>query len=203
MALRKIPQQSDLLTEVAKGNERAFEDLFGHYHNQIGEYVMLLTHSIEMTEEIVQDIFLKIWTNRSSLSEIQDFNAYLFILTRNYTLNALRKTSNDQRRQALYLVEEAEKESLSPSLVDSVYQNEDFDVLLEKAIIQLPPQQQKVFLLRMQGFKHSEIALKMNLATGSVKKYQKWALIVLKKQLQPLPEVVMVVFIYFPDIFIK
>ena len=199
MALRTIPQQSDLIKEIAKGNERAFEELFVHYHNQIGEYVQLVTQCNEMTEEIVQDVFLKIWTNRTSLETIQDFTVYFFILTRNHTLNALRKKANDQKKQAQYIVEEAENENLSPGFADSIYQEADFHVLLEKAIIQLPPQQQRVFLLRMQGFKHAEIGVQMNLATDSVKKYHKWALRVLKKHLGSVPELIIIASIQFLD----
>lgn len=197
MALKTIPNESELLKEIAKGNEKAFEELFVFCHNQIGEYVQLVSQSNEMTEEIVQDIFLKIWTNRTKLEPIQNFTAYLFILTRNYTLNALRKMGNERKKQAQYIVEEVKKENLPLSFVDSVYQEADFEILLDKAIIQLPPQQQKVFLLRMQGYKNSEIAVQMNLASNSVKKYHTWALKVLKKHFQTVLEVIALSSIYF------
>jgi RNA polymerase sigma-70 factor (family 1) len=197
MALITIPDQSAILFKIAKGSERAFEELFDHYHNQLGEYVYMVTQSEVLAEEIVQDIFLKIWTNRSMLEEVRDFNSYLFILTRNYTLNALRKTCLEQKKHTQYLIEEMEGENDPVSFVDSVFTETDFQILLDRAIIQLPPQQQKVILLRMQGLKNSEIAVRMNLATDSVKKYHHWALKVLKNQLQSLLEVTIIVSLYF------
>ncbi|MCY1537601.1 hypothetical protein D9M68_731030 [compost metagenome] len=52
----------------------------------------------------------------------------------------------------------------------------DFHLLIDKAVVQLPPQQKKVFVLRMQGLKNQQIASEMQISPASVKKYQQWAL---------------------------
>lgn len=199
MSLKTIPGQATLLLKIAEGSESAFSDLFEHFHNQLGEYVYFITQSEEMTEEIVQDIFLKIWTNKTRLKEIRDFTGYLFILTRNYTLNALRKTSKEQQKLAAYFIDEVENHCDPGGFADPVFNDTDIHTLLDRAIIQLPPQQQKVLLLRMQGLKNPEIATEMNLATDSVKKYYQWAIKVLKTKLQSFPEVILILCFYFPD----
>lgn len=175
MALRPIHNETELIEQVAKGNENAFADLFYAYHNQLGEYVMLLTHSQEMTQEIVQDVFVKVWLNREALGNVGKFTAYLFILTRNYTLNCIRKSVNERKGQeqytALTLLDDNNQFTETNQEPDH-----DYQALIDRAVANLPPQQQKVFMLRQAGMKNPEIAKKMEISTDSVKKYQQWAL---------------------------
>src|SRR5690606_35769941 len=107
------------------------------------------------------------------------FDAYLFILCRNHALNYVRKKVSEQQKQEAYIrrldiIEE-------PDLVD---EEKDYHALLDKAIPLLPPRQQQVFRLRLQGLKNSEISEKMNLSTDSVKKYHHLAIKYLSKILK-------------------
>ena len=87
---------------MAKGNEKAFVELFYAYHNRLGEYVLMLTASEEVAQEIVQDIFVKIWMDRHNLAALGNFSSWLFILTRNYTLNYIRKESSELRKKRAF-----------------------------------------------------------------------------------------------------
>lgn len=172
VAIKAIHNEADLLIEVQKGNEKAFEEIFMGYHNQLAAYVMLLIESRELTEEIIQDVFIKIWNRRENLHQIEKFTSYLFILTRNYTLNALRKVVAERERTVNYchLLN-------NEYITEPEHQEEpDFHTLIDEAVVQLPPQQKKVFVLRMQGFKNQQIASEMQISPDSVKKYQQWAL---------------------------
>jgi RNA polymerase sigma-70 factor (family 1) len=175
MAIRPVHHEHELLSRVVLGEEKAFSELFYAYHNQLGEYVLLLTGSAEMTEEIVQDVFVKVWMNREALLKIDRFTAYLFILTRNYTLNCIRKVSKEQKQRVQYgdemLANEFDSEMQEPLFADP-----DYLRLIDRAVAQLPPQQQRVFRLRQEGLKNPEIAKQMQISTDSVKKYKQWAL---------------------------
>jgi len=70
----------------------------------------MLTASEEMTEEIILDFFVKIWINRHELPGIQNFSSYIFILTRNYTLNTIRKSVNDRKKHMVYSLHLADEE---------------------------------------------------------------------------------------------
>lgn len=169
MSISAVHNESILLTRVAHGDEKAFTELFHAYHHQLGEFVMLLTESNEITAEIVQDVFLKIWINRQELTTVDKFTAYLFILTRNYTLNCLRKLANDRKKQVQYgqYVTTTAGEVAEPQPA-----NTDYFSLVDSAIAQLPPQQQQVYLLsRRDGLKHVEIASQMGISRETVKKY--------------------------------
>lgn len=172
MALKPIHNEAVLLLEVEKGNHKAFEEIFMAYHNQLASYVMLLTESRELTEEIIQDVFVKIWNGREKLPEIESFTSYLFILTRNYTLNALRKKVAEREKKSIY-----DKTIAHEANANFYHQEEpNFHELINQAAIQLPPQQKKVFAMRMQGLKNQQIASEMQISPASVKKYQQWAL---------------------------
>lgn len=176
MALKPPVNEIDLLARISKGEQTAFAEIFYAYHNQLGEFVLGITRSSELTEEIIQDVFVKIWSNRAKIIEIDSFKSYLFILTRNYTLNAVRKLVNEHRRQDEYLAQ------LSYSDLGNTENN--YLELIENAVSLLPPQQQKVYLLRQQGLKSAAIAQKMNLSPTSVKKYQQWAILAISKFLK-------------------
>jgi RNA polymerase sigma-70 factor (family 1) len=161
-----LPCEKELLLKVANGDEHAFSELFNTHHQLLGTHIYRITDSVELAEEVVQDVFLKIWMSRETLTAVQNFNAYLFVISKNHALNCLRKVAKERIYQktleenALFLAPED-----NPDL-------EGYYSLLDKAIDHLPPQQQKVYLLsRHNRLKYDEIASQMGLSRETVKKY--------------------------------
>ncbi|MDB5157299.1 MAG: hypothetical protein JWR50_2006 [Mucilaginibacter sp.] len=173
MPIKSLKNEKDILKEVAAGSQKAFTELFNAYHNQLGEYILMLTASEEMAEEIILDIFVKIWMNRLDLTHIENFSSYIFILTRNYTLNCIRKTVNDRKKQDIYILHLGKEEPYSVSGLGD--DEKDYTEIVEKAVAQLPPQQQKVFILKREGKKNSDIAAELQISSESVRKYYQWA----------------------------
>lgn len=170
MGLKRIDNEQQILELVAGGSEDAFSKLFHGYLNQAGRVVFAIIGSKEQTEEILQELFVKLWRNRTQLTEVRDFNAYFFILLRNHTLNHLVKMATEKKKQqeyARFAVNQDGQGSTSP--------DHHLDIL-DKAIDALPLQQKTVFLLRSQGYRNPEIATRMNLTTDSVKKYNQLAI---------------------------
>ncbi|MBD1366614.1 sigma-70 family RNA polymerase sigma factor [Mucilaginibacter sp. ZT4R22] len=161
-----LPCENDLLLRVADGDEHAFSELFNTHHQLLGTHIYRITGSAELAEEVVQDVFLKIWLSRESLAAVQHFRAYLFVISKNHALNCLRKLAKERLRQktieenAMALIPEEN------SGLDAYYS------LLDEAIDHLPPQQQKVYLLsRHKRLKYDEIANQMGISRETVKKY--------------------------------
>src|SRR4051794_31123528 len=88
-----------MLLKVAEGDENAFAALFKIYYNQLGEFIMRITESKPLTQEIVQDVFLKIWINRSSLAELDSFKAYLLVVARNHAFNCLKQIAREKSQK--------------------------------------------------------------------------------------------------------
>lgn len=165
MSDQPINCDKNLCLEVSLGDEQAFKQLFNTHHQQLGAYILRLTHSTELAEEIVLDVFLKIWMNRKTLREIQNFKAYLFVVSKNHTLNALKKVVKERLLQI-----EPEEHYTKNVLAEAEF-NQYYN-LLDEAIDHLPPQQQKIYLLsRHKRLKYSEIAEKLDLSHETVKKY--------------------------------
>ncbi|WP_183559170.1 sigma-70 family RNA polymerase sigma factor [Mucilaginibacter sp. SP1R1] len=158
--------EGELLTQVASGNEYAFRKLFMAYHQQLGVHMLRITNSVELAEEVVQDVFLKIWLTRESLVGVDNFKAYLFVISKNHALNCLKKLAKERMLQ-----KSMEDSSLKRLVVETTDTNMYYN-LLDEAIDQLPPQQQKVYLLSRHGrLKYAEIADQLELSKETVKKY--------------------------------
>jgi len=86
----------ELLQEVADGNEDAFRQLFDTYQKRIYSYAYKVTGSQEVTEDILQDVFLQIWTMRQKLTGIENFNAYLHRAAHNAAYKSLEKVAKEE-----------------------------------------------------------------------------------------------------------
>ncbi len=160
--------EADTLIAVADGDRNAFARLFYRYHQELGEYVYRLTKSKIISEEIVQDAFMKVWINRAALPGVRSFRAYLFTITRNHAFNTLR----DESRKALL------NEELSEDLVtvedpdNTISEAEELYGIVEKAVAQLPRQQQKVWRMnKEEGLPYQQIADKLQLSRETVKRH--------------------------------
>ncbi|GGN12650.1 DNA-directed RNA polymerase sigma-70 factor [Dyadobacter beijingensis] len=152
-----------LLQLVAAGDERAFTRVFDHYHQRLGMHIYRITRSEQVAEELVHDVFLKIWRNRELLSEIENFSVYLFVVSKNAALNALKKIAAERTRFT-DLEDAAEGEPDQPD--DYRY------ALIDEAIDRLPAQQRQVYLLsRHHRLSYQEIAEQMGISRETVKKY--------------------------------
>lgn len=170
-----------LLIKVAEGDEKAFGEVFKIYYNQLGDFIMRITESETMTQEIVQDVFLKIWINRSSLAKIECFKAYLLVVARNHTFNCLKQIARERVRNREWV--KTVNNQVSVNVEESFAINAED--LVDEAIELLPPQQKKVYTLsRRNGMKQAEIANELNISLETVKKHMVLALRFLKNHLR-------------------
>jgi RNA polymerase sigma-70 factor (ECF subfamily) len=180
LAIRPVHNEKELLNLVVRGDSEAFGGLFHAYHQQLGEYVYQVTESIELTEDIVQDVFIKVWTGRSQLTALDSFTDWLFILARNHTINNLRKKINEHARHREWM-EQFDKEEM-PETEDAT---ETYRKLLADAVDRLPAQQQRVYRLsRQERLTYEQIAERLKIAPSTVKSHMQEALRSIKDQLK-------------------
>ena len=172
----------ELLIRIAEGDENAFRKIFKAYYNQLGDFIMQIADSERLTQEIVQDVFLKIWINRVMLAEVSCFKAYLFVVARNHAYNCLKQIARERTREKEWV--NAVLYSASTNVIDE----EDTTIavnLIKEAVLMLPPQQQKVYVLsRVNGMRQQEIALQLNISLETVKKHMVLALRFLKNHVR-------------------
>jgi len=157
---------AQLLTELAHGNEKAMRQLFAIYRDRLFFYIHRITKSEQIAEELVMDVFMKIWTNRETLPEIQQMDAYLFRIARNKSLDFLRSVAGNTRFQEL-LWEQIQ--AASADRADTPLLIKEYETKVREAINALSPQRRIVYSLRHeQQLSHAEIAARLNLSRHTV-----------------------------------
>lgn len=194
-----IEDEAPLLARVSNSDESAFRELLQKYHRQVYGYIIHLIGSREDAEEIVQDVFMKIWKSRSGLSEVKDFKAYLFVISRNLSYNKLRQAVRVAR-----LLKQWEKEQNIdvPTQTDEDDKNFMFKIL-DKAIERLPKRQQEIFLLhKRERLQYVEIANRLDIGKETVKSHLKAAIKSIKIYLKSFLLLFVIIFLINSPFFI-
>jgi RNA polymerase sigma-70 factor (family 1) len=162
-----------LLFKVANSDRSSFCILFDTYQPLVYSFALKITKSELLAEEAVQEIFIKIWIKRTSLTQVVNFGAYLNRIVRNYALNVLRDKAMEAKVSKNIL---SDFNELTFDTQNSIHFKET-EALLHQAIQRLSPQQKQVYLLcHHQGLKYEEAAREMNLSPLTVQTHMKLAL---------------------------
>ncbi|HVU54005.1 MAG TPA: RNA polymerase sigma-70 factor [Puia sp.] len=176
-----ILNERELLDLVADGDEKAFARLFELYADITYGFAILHTKTSDSAEEVVQDIFLKLWLKRDKLREIQHFRDHLFIITRNHIIDRLRKNLREKKYQ-LQLARHFKEAASSPEQQMIFKESGE---MIEKAVAMLPPRQQVIYRLRRnEDMSLDEIARKMDLSRLTVRNHLNKALGAIRAYLQ-------------------
>ena len=191
MPATPLENVNELKSKVAKGDEKAFRQLYDHFWGKIYSVAFTLTKSVELSEEIVQDVFLRIWLKKEQLPSIAKFDAYLFIVARNHIYNELRKKTYVQ-----HFVEHLEQYFLESAVSpEQEMLLKETNQLINKALEQLPTRQREVYQLsRNEGFDNSTIAQKLGISKLTVKSHMTKALQFIRHYLQPYPDKLLLLF---------
>lgn len=170
---------------MAEGDEFAFRILYDKNFKQIAKFTYKICKSETVTEEIVQDVFCKLWSNRAALGHVNNIEAYLYSIARNKTIDFLRRLA----------LETSIINNLSTQLTEAdnaVDEKLDADSLLSMindALSGLSVQKRQIFeLSKIQGLNHDMVAEKMQLSKSTVKNHLSETLKHLKKYILQHPE---------------
>jgi len=166
-----------LLELLKKDDSVAFETLFEKYASRLYHFSLRLFHgSIYDAEEVVQNVFLKIWESRATIDSVKNFNSYLITIAKHQIYDTIKhKFVTQKHRQHILKVSEQSTANEDQSVL------QDMVELMLSHIEQLPDQQKEVMLLRNQGFTNAEIAKKLALSIRTVETHVSNALKVLRR----------------------
>jgi RNA polymerase sigma-70 factor (ECF subfamily) len=172
MDTRELTDKEQILHLLSQGSEYAFTQVFDHYRGIVYGTALKYLKSESASEEIVQDIFLKLWTKRAELPNVQNFNGFLFTMARNAILDKLRRLANEKTAQTILSKQQSFTDNTDHRVLDNQYQQ-----ILEQAIDQLSPQQKQVFrLAKVEGYSYKEIAEELGISVLTVKVHMNKAL---------------------------
>lgn len=164
---------------MKEGSSEAFQVLFDRYGPKIHRFSMGYLKSAQEAEEIVQEVFLKIWKVREELKSDKSLDSYVFTIAKNAILNTIRKSKNEQ----LYL----DYAKLHPGkniLLDEELDFKELERAYKQSIEQLSPKRKTIFLLsREKNLSNAEIAQQLGISIKTVENQMTSALAQIKKEL--------------------
>ena len=163
-----LHNESDLFTRAKDGDQTAFTAIFDHYSPRIFAFVLKMSKSQTVAEDITQEIFLKLWNSREKFPEIKSYNAYIYSMAFNFAINYIKKNSWESSKLSLLKDNFNDHSNITEETIDF---NES-KLLLLQAIQQLPPQKKIIYKLnREEGLTLEQIAEKMQLSRNTVRNH--------------------------------
>jgi RNA polymerase sigma-70 factor (family 1) len=147
-------------------DEQAFASLFRLSYKRLYHFSLQYVKVHEAAEEVVNDVFVKLWSYRSSLQNINNLESYLFIAVKNQSLNYIKQYSH---YHVAINEETAEVQLLSKTTPQHNLEWKELHFKLHQAIDQLPDQCRKIFkLVKEEGFRFKQVAEILNISPRTV-----------------------------------
>jgi RNA polymerase sigma-70 factor (ECF subfamily) len=172
-----LPISPILIQKILDGDEDAFKQLYYKFYQPLTKFAYYYIKDPDRAEDIVQDVFVRVWINRKKLDPQKNIKTYLYKITTNFALMALRKRK----------VKEKYAKEQTSTLIDSPeleYIRNELDDLKNDAIFSLPQKCRNIFCMsRIDKLSYREIATALNLSIKTVEAQMGKALFILRKRL--------------------
>lgn len=182
-----------LVEQLKQGNSPAFNMLYTRHFRKLYGFSLRMTGNRQDAEEVVQEVFTKIWEMRDRLEPNLSFSSLLFTIGKNNIYNKARKRLYDRAYQE-YLARYAAK---SQAVTEDDILLHEMEIFLEKAIDLLPERRREIFIMsRKNGLTNKEIAQKLNTSLSNVENHINKALQSLRRRLTGKELLVYLAWIY-------
>ena len=183
-------EDKDLMLLVAEGDREAFTCLYHRYFYYLFTLAMRYIKDESEAEDVLQQVFIKLWQMRDSGAIKDNVRGYLFAMTRNSIMNYVRDKNRLLQRNYRLSQEIGEEEQDIWVMADK----EDLISEMKKAIEALPPQQKRIANLRCEGLSNQEIASRLHLSLNTVNSHYTKGLKALKTALGALMSLTLIYF---------
>lgn len=182
-----------LLQLLKAGDADAYQQLYNKYHAALYAYILRFVKIPEIAEDVLQDVFIKIWEIRKNINPTLSFQAYLYRISRNSVFKMIKKIAADKELQiglASYMKGGAKE-------ADAQLQCQEYEQILQTAVNQLPPQRQNIFkLCRHEGKKYDEVAAELNISRNTVKEHMVLAVRFIKDYVYQHADILLMVTVF-------
>jgi RNA polymerase sigma-70 factor (family 1) len=155
-----------LFQQISEGSEAAFAEIFHRYTPKLRPFIYGILKLSAVTDEVLQEVFLKVWLNRDVLVNVNEPSAWLYRIASNLSLNQLRRQANEYKKlREIISAEGHDSDSLLANL-----SAKELHQMIHEAVTGLPEKRKEIYLMsREAGLSHKEIALKLNISVITVK----------------------------------
>lgn len=178
----KEHMETELIHRLKNGDVAAFTHIYHLYFKRLYLYSFQFTKSAHEAEDIVQDVFAKLWSNRRSLTAERPLQSLLFVMTKNHLISAYRKNINSPVYE-----DYVDYCNIAHHYDHCSIEYEEFVAHVHKVISTLPKAQQKVVIMsKLQQMTNREIARALGINEQSVKNYLSQAMKIVRDKLSHL-----------------
>lgn len=193
MTIKTLPDELELLAEIAEGNQMAFKKVYDTYFSRTCTFAFHVLHSKELAQEVVQEVMLRIWQMGNELLEVRDLEGYLKMLAKRKAIDLLRRQIADRKTTS---VSQQNWQEGHVETEEAIILNETRQIL-EAGISKLPAQQKLVYqLCHQQGMKYEEAARQLNISPATVHSHMKLALKFLRLHLKGHTDIAILLIIF-------
>jgi RNA polymerase sigma-70 factor (ECF subfamily) len=158
---------SMLLQQIAAGDQAAFKSVYAAFYKRLYQFALAIVKTREAAEEIVEDVFIRIWQKRAELSSVRNLRVYLYTATKNTALNYLSKKARESIAEPFDHINIGLAQSdITP---EEILVTAEMFKKIQEAVEALPPRCKMIFkLVREDGLKYKEVAEILNIAINTI-----------------------------------
>lgn len=192
--MKVTKSNQELLLLLREGNQVAFYNIYERYCKRLYGFVLRYIKQEADAEEIVQEVFIKVWEARAKIDVYSSFESFLFTIAYNATISLFRKRVTEKKYlEHLMSIQQFES---APDVTNEFHFNE-LNERLHTLLNELTPRQKEIFQLsREDGLTHEEIAQKLNISVATVKKHIGNTLAFLRSNIDDSSLIVNALFVY-------
>ncbi|HWK05596.1 MAG TPA: RNA polymerase sigma-70 factor [Puia sp.] len=161
-----MTHEQALFISISEGDETAFSTCYSEYGRVLMPFLVRLVGSRDSAEEIIQEVFLKVWLYRDRLAEVDNPRSWLFRVAANTGRNWLKKKMLIEQKMQEHQRQWDIPDSAIPEQVDL----KSIAGVIQRTILSFPPQRRRIYQMsREEGLKPAEIAARLELSVSTVK----------------------------------
>jgi RNA polymerase sigma-70 factor (ECF subfamily) len=169
------------IEKMKAGDRESFNQVFRHYYSPMVRFCIRYVADSDIASEIVQDLFVKLWSNREKISFNTSFESYMLTSVRNSAITYINKERAHNEAHLRVFSEESDNTDPSETL-----QSNNLEESYRQILKDMPDKRREVFLAsRYDGLKYSEIAEKLGISQKTVEAQMTAAIKQLKDGLKP------------------
>ena len=165
-----------LLTRLRNGDHASFSELYATYSDKVYAFILKYIHSSELSKDLTQEVFIKIWEGRENLEGIRSLRAFIFKVARNHTFNTLKRIAIEEAAQS-HLLSHFEREQ---QVVEDDFVYREYLELLNQEVERLPERTREIFkMCRQRGKSYEEAAAALGISRTAIKQHMVFSMKVL------------------------
>lgn len=166
MKTSSIVDEKELLRRLQNGDQMAFQMIYERYAPRLATKLVQLLRSEELAQDILQDIFIKIWEVRADINLELSFVGLLYKMAANLSKNAFRKSLYNEKLHADIVADEG----YNP--IEDALNQSDAKALLENALSHLTPRQREVYVMhKLEGRSYQEIMTMLHISSSAINQH--------------------------------